>query len=244
LLVLGSDKLLADIAAADAAGAAAADGQVKLGDRWWELAEKERGLLKDKMRRRAISWYEQALPRLAGLSKARVEKRIAEVPTQSDAQPPDAAKLRRGTKIYLDDLKEAECDVRYGRLGKHGSGTSPEQKIWFRGVNPPHSLVSHPRSRESASVTYDLNGEYAAFSALAALFSPEQNWTGQAVSTVIFRVWADDKLIWESRPLKQHNDGQPCTVLVRRVKRLKLEAYCTGTFEHAFAAWIEPCVVK
>jgi hypothetical protein len=33
-------------------------------------------------------------------------------------------------------------------------------------------------------------------------------------------------------------------VPVRRVKRLKLEVYCTGAFEHAFAAWIEPCVVK
>jgi hypothetical protein len=244
LLVLGGDKGLADIAAADAAGASGADAQVKLGDGWWALAEKEGALLKDKMRRRAVSWYEQALPGLAGLSKARVEKRIAEVPAQGDVKPSDAAKLRRGTKIYLDDLKEAEAVIRWMSLGKHGELGKPGEKMWFRGVNPAHALATHPPSKGSSTVTYDLNGEYSAFSAIAGMWAPAQEWTGQSVTPVVFRVWCDDKLAWESRPLQKHNDGQACMVPLRRVKRLKLEVFCSGAFEHAFAGWIDPCVIK
>jgi hypothetical protein len=84
--------LLAKAAAADLKDLAALDlgapkepaDQVKLGDAWWDRGEKEAEPAKTKARGRAAYWYAQALPSLSGLSRVRLEKRMAEAP----APPP------------------------------------------------------------------------------------------------------------------------------------------------------------
>jgi formylglycine-generating enzyme required for sulfatase activity len=52
---------------------------VKLADAWWDAAAERRGEEKAALLRCAGHWYEQALGRLEGISKTKVEKRLAEI---------------------------------------------------------------------------------------------------------------------------------------------------------------------
>jgi len=78
LLAGGTDEALKSAASKDLAKPAAAPDQASLGDLWWDLAEKRPGD-REALRRRAALWYEQAMTGLSGLSKVRLEKRVAEV---------------------------------------------------------------------------------------------------------------------------------------------------------------------
>jgi len=78
LLAKGEDAKLREAAAKLAANAADVDAQIALADAWWDLAQAEpnesgaRLLLLAAARR----WYQEALPRLAGLERTRVDQRV------------------------------------------------------------------------------------------------------------------------------------------------------------------------
>ena len=84
MLALGQDETLKAMAAQEIAGLTKADDQVKVGDAWWDLAEKEHGRVQANLRGRANYWYQQVLPELSGLAKARLEKRIKEYEAASE----------------------------------------------------------------------------------------------------------------------------------------------------------------
>ena len=84
MLALGQDETLKALAAQEIAGVTKADDQVKVGDAWWNLAEKEQGKVQAALRGRANYWYQQALPELSGLAKAKLEKRIKEYEAASE----------------------------------------------------------------------------------------------------------------------------------------------------------------
>ena len=92
MLAKGDDGKLKALAEKDIAGAASAKEQAKLADAWWNVS-----------RGRAIYWYEQALPGLAGLEKDRVEKRIGEagVGNVADDNTPAANALRKGLEWLI-----------------------------------------------------------------------------------------------------------------------------------------------
>jgi len=77
LLVRGSNAKLKALAQLDLAPEKGSLALVKLADRWWELAEDESCMAKKQIQRRACHWYRQALPDLAGLTRTRVERRLA-----------------------------------------------------------------------------------------------------------------------------------------------------------------------
>ena len=83
MLALGSDPRLKAAAVADLQQPDSADVQVQLGDQWWQLAEKAENAEKTNLQIRAAHWYRQALPTLSGLTKAKVEKRLEDVPEQA-----------------------------------------------------------------------------------------------------------------------------------------------------------------
>lgn len=78
LLVKGASEDLAALAAKDLAGPTASAEQKELGDRWWALGDQETAIQKHNAQRRAIYWYEKALPSLRGLDKIVVERRIGQ----------------------------------------------------------------------------------------------------------------------------------------------------------------------
>lgn len=79
MLSLGSDSALKGLAEKELGKPTDADKQVEVADEWWALAGKETATTKLRMQERAGHWYEQALPNLTGLVKAKAEKRLAEV---------------------------------------------------------------------------------------------------------------------------------------------------------------------
>ncbi len=102
MLALGKDETLKALAAQEIAGVSKADDQVKVGDAWWDLAEKEHGKVQIAFRGRANYWYQQALPELSGLAKAKLEKRIKEYEAVIEGIE-GAAAARRAPK-YLPGL--------------------------------------------------------------------------------------------------------------------------------------------
>ena len=81
-LAKGSDPALKELAAQEQAGATSPETQVRLGDSWWDLGEKETGTVQKQLRERAAFRYRQALPSLTGLARDRAAKRLAAVATE------------------------------------------------------------------------------------------------------------------------------------------------------------------
>ncbi len=86
MLTKCADPAIRDLAARemairkDAAKSVAASDKDRLGDVWWEVADREKtAATKSRMAARAAYWYESALPELVGLNKAKAEKRMASV---------------------------------------------------------------------------------------------------------------------------------------------------------------------
>lgn len=65
-------------ATADLSKPAAADAMVGVGDLWWKLSADKNSRDKDTLRQRAKYWYEQALPKLSGFTKLKLQRRLNE----------------------------------------------------------------------------------------------------------------------------------------------------------------------
>jgi hypothetical protein len=77
MLALGNDEELKAVATSELQGALSCDDQVKVADAWWEIAASEKGSVKAHLQERAKYWYKKALPGITGLTKEKVEKRLA-----------------------------------------------------------------------------------------------------------------------------------------------------------------------
>ena len=77
-LSLGDDGALKSIAQAERAGVTTSDAKAALADRWWDIASEMKAAEKTGAELHAADLYRSALADLAGLQKARAEKRIAE----------------------------------------------------------------------------------------------------------------------------------------------------------------------
>jgi hypothetical protein len=95
MLALGSDAKLKEVALRELEGPTESAEQVKVGDTWWELAEKSEGLATGNLQRRAGYWYRSALPSLTGLAKDRAEKRLQEVESSAKSRSVASAKTLR-----------------------------------------------------------------------------------------------------------------------------------------------------
>ncbi|MEI8375788.1 MAG: LamG domain-containing protein [Planctomycetota bacterium] len=115
MLALGKDETLKALAKRELAGAASSAEQTKLGNDWWDFAEKQEGMAKKQIQARAGHWYQEALPGLAGLTKDKVEKRMTQgvLLTEEGRLPSGVVLLftfdkatfyRRGGKLYVKDL--------------------------------------------------------------------------------------------------------------------------------------------
>jgi len=94
LLVLGGDPLLKTIAEKEIAEPAAGKETLQLADQWWQAAEQHQGNLQQGMRARALKHYQQALPDLSGMTKARIQQKLDE---QADLLAAPAAESGHGT---------------------------------------------------------------------------------------------------------------------------------------------------
>lgn len=93
-LAKGPEGPIKAAAVRDAAKPAEPREQAMAGDGWWDLSEKETGLPRTNMRRRALYWYALSSPKLAGIQKSAVDKRLQTLRIEA---------LGRGTWIDLAD---------------------------------------------------------------------------------------------------------------------------------------------
>lgn len=90
----GSDAALKAAAEKDAAKPEAPEKQAEIGDAWTALSEKPRTPAEGKaFQERARHWYARALPKLEGLTKVRVERRLTEWLKAEEAKGVDLLKL-------------------------------------------------------------------------------------------------------------------------------------------------------
>ena len=90
----------------DLADPAGASQQAAVGDGWWDLSEKETvPAVKERLRARAHAWYEKAFRALAGLNKAKVDKRLKILRMEM---------LHRGTWVDISEPRH------FGRNGRPG----------------------------------------------------------------------------------------------------------------------------
>ena len=79
MLALGSDPVLKGLAVKELKGVTDGAEQVKLADAWWELADKKNHLAKKNVLSHAAYCYQESVPRLTGLMKEKVEKRLSKL---------------------------------------------------------------------------------------------------------------------------------------------------------------------
>ena len=238
MLALGSDATLRDLSTTELKGPTGATAQAKLADAWWQVAETENGMERENIRAHAAGWYQEALPGLPEEAKAAVEKRLEAVvgPVKRSLFPWKTA--------YLDDLTES--DFAFGwwggnnstpAIGKHGSECGGNSKYTLGKSPVVHSICMYPASKGEAYVTYRLNGACKTFKAIATIGDGHP-----PASPLTFKVFGDDQLLWQSRPLGREGEWQPCQVSVSRVKVLTLRVSCPGP--NGEGLWVTPLLSK
>ncbi|HLX62411.1 MAG TPA: hypothetical protein VKX17_14130, partial [Planctomycetota bacterium] len=99
LLAKGSDAKLKELALREAANETNAD-PLALGIAWHDLAEKEmHGAVKTRMMERECYWYKLALPKLDGLTKVKIQKRLEDLAGQ--IRKPDQGLAGCQGKLYV-----------------------------------------------------------------------------------------------------------------------------------------------
>ncbi len=143
---------------------------------------------------------------------------------------------KAANEIFLDDLKEVDANTGYGKVGKHGAkGYDDPDEVLVSGAKPSHSLSAHPAELSVATVRYDLPSGYKTLCAQVALMDD-----AQPRSEAIFRVVADGKAIWASRPLGKAGDTTYCRVSIAGARQLQLEVECAGTNGNLHPVWVNP----
>jgi hypothetical protein len=87
LLARGDHEALKQLAARDLAGPAKGKPQADLAHDWYRLAKTEKGLAQRQTFRRALFWYQRALPEVKGLTQDLVQKRAEELAQLFPAGP-------------------------------------------------------------------------------------------------------------------------------------------------------------
>lgn len=103
LLARGNDAALKALAFKELERASDVADQVQLGDGWWEQAQQADEPMRRPLQERAEYWYRKASPNATGLSKAKMEKRLAKIrDSQTIGPKPSTKKLTS----FLDSRRE------------------------------------------------------------------------------------------------------------------------------------------
>jgi hypothetical protein len=91
LLAKSAEPAVKALAEKERARPATPDAMIALGDAWWELPDGRGGFTQAQARRRAVHWYEKALPDVKGVARVPVEARLTEHRLAEEAQSPRLA---------------------------------------------------------------------------------------------------------------------------------------------------------
>jgi len=150
---------------------------------------------------------------------------------------PEEKKEAKGT--YLSDMDEKNVKMGFGKFGRNGDLTIESRRIRCNNVEYAKGLYMRPAHRGSASVTYDLDGDYSVFKTRVALddFSP-------GASGLTFKVFGDGKLLWTSESITQPRRHQECSLDVKGVENLEIRVEAKDSSQDGHAVWLDPQVYK
>jgi hypothetical protein len=231
LLARGNDATLVALAKLELLNAKEPDELVTLADGWWDVAQKESGWARERVLRRSGDLYRGALPGLKGLSKARVERRVAEIAQLTQTRPP---------KTFLSDLQETSFDaLKWFNKG----GALPREvgtRVVVKGSPSAKALFMHakPPNDSAANVKYDLKGSYNTLSGAVGF---DDSSIGRTMGSLVFRVVGDGKELWRSQPLRP-TQSESFKVRVSRLRELTLEVHAIDTNMWGHAVWIDPAL--
>jgi WD40 repeat protein len=167
LLARGSDERLRQVARLDVRRPVNPPEQVEVGDGWWDLAEAERGPIRANLQRRAGHWYKAAAPKLAGLTEAKVQRRLKQIADLVADEPP-ADSTAVGQSAALDGHTSAISCVIVSSDGRRivSSAQDKTVRVWdaatgrelvcFKGHNQMvWSVAISPDGRTVASAGAD-----------------------------------------------------------------------------------------
>jgi hypothetical protein len=124
LLAKGADPAFAAAAADELKSPTESADMLRQGDAWWDLADAQKIKMRAKaMRARAALWYEKVLPEATGLTKAKLEKRLAAV--ASSSAPP--VKKRPSAKP-VDKPQDFTTICASLHTWKNAAGVTEEQR--------------------------------------------------------------------------------------------------------------------
>ncbi len=147
--------------------------------------------------------------------------------------------VRNGKLVYLSDLKPVEVrQVPYldGSFPLQADRAVSGRPLRLGGKSYARGLGTHSRSE----LTYNLNASYATFAAMVGV--------DDAVGTqgsVIFRVYGDEKLLWESPVLRGGDVPVELKLDVKKVLLLRLEVdYADGGDAADHADWADARLLR
>ena len=144
--------------------------------------------------------------------------------------------LPERTANYLDDIHPLEFAIGKGDLGRHGEQGYDEHRGLFQGKEYEHSISMYGDRQSPSFATYRLHGKLSRFEATVGLWDQARS----AESPVTFRVYGDEKLLWQSKPIQASGASEKCDVSIRNVKLLRLEVQSAQGNGNSRAVWLEP----
>jgi hypothetical protein len=215
----GDDQSLRQLAHADLQNVFDTPEQLALGDAWWELAQQAEGAVRKRLLARSLWRYRQAFHKLREFRKTQIQARF-------DESLPDLPQ-----RDYLYFMPESELKLGWGSL----RDVFP---MSLKGVRSPYALFMHAIVNDSPHAAFDLGKRYRRFRGAAAI---NDSAAGHFVGELTFRIAADGRELWKSRPLKVAGLSQPFDLDVVGVDKLELFVDCAGTNgASAHSVWIEP----
>jgi hypothetical protein len=216
-LARGDDRKLRRLALADLQDVHDTPEQLALADAWWDLAQQAEGEIRKHLLARSLWRYRQAFHKLREFRKVQVQMRF------------DQALPGLPERDYLYFMPEAELKLGWGQV----RDMTP---VSIEGARSAYGLWLHPSADDSSHASFSLGKLYRRFRGAAAI----NDWSGIVASALTFRIVADGRELWKSRPLRAAGSSQPFDVDVAGVDKLELFVDCPGPNHNAHAVWIEP----
>lgn len=191
-LAKSKNAALAKLAQEDAANSDNTD-PLSFGNRWWELAQKTSDKAeKLGWQKRAVLWYDKALPTLAGLSKASIEKHLAEFAAAEMLAHPETAPVDmiKNIKIPHDVIAGKWTLVDGGLSVERGSGRSRLQ-LWPRPPEEYDVRFSFIKKAGNDSIglilVFNENAVHLCFGGYGNTLAGLQKFNGQYIANNVTR---------------------------------------------------------
>ncbi len=224
------NRELADVAKKDLSSPTELGRCERLGELWMAIAAKEKRSERHGIGARAGLWFGKALKQSSGLARSRIEEKL----------------FSAAPEMFLSDLEPVDSEVGYGELGFGKLGFSvpgiSDTRIRVEGVPSPRGIAMHAKTQGDARVSFRIRGQFQHFSAFVGLNDTARPTRQRA--SVRFLVVGDDKVLWESKPMRGSGKHVKCDVAIARVEELALVATCKGRRDWLHCVWLDPVVRK